>query len=132
MTEPPTDWTEDYLRNRPQWFLVTIIYGGEFHWETSEATLAQECLYLVKATTFKDAYFRSLELSSPSQVVPNPNDRTKMVNLNRKGVIEVMPIWEPFSDGNELGYRDKIFQSEEEIMSSLISLDDIADKEKKP
>jgi hypothetical protein len=112
--------------NKPEWYLVFIIYASEHIRTPNDDVLAQECVYLIKSSNAENAFEESLKWASPRQIVPIEN--SEVIELPLLGVTEVMPIWEPLEHGSELGYRDGSFKSWEELTKSILHLEDIRKK----
>jgi len=76
-----------------------------------------------------DAYKEAMKWASPTQVIPA--DDGEMVELPLLGIKEIMPIWEDFENGSELGYRDDEISRWKQLTDVLLTLDDVQDEQDK-
>jgi hypothetical protein len=113
-------------RRQPEWHLVFILYASEAIRSRSGSLITQECVYLVKASTAVDAYKQAMEWASPWQSIPMQGG--EIIELPLAGIVEVMPVWESFEHGNELGYRDGRCESWETIKEALLMIEDVKGK----
>ncbi len=109
-----------------RWYLVFMIYGEESRRDELGDFIVEESIYLVSATGFLEAYHEGNKWASPSQVRHLPSGET--VSLPLMGVLEIMPVWEPFQHGSELGYRHTTYSSSwQEVIDSLLEVGDVQD-----
>ena len=107
----------------PDWHLVFIIYASKDIVSDSGGVLAQEGVYLIKAKTARVAYDEAVKWASPRQTVVSAG--SKSVMLPFAGITEIMPVWEPFEHGNELGFRNGQYESWDAIADEMMSKDDL-------
>ena len=113
-----------WVAKRPIWYLVSGYFCEGV--DVSDGPIsAEENIYLVRATDDRTAYQRGKEFCLRWEESCNKNAKSSSSKLHFFGISEVMPIWEPFEDGCELGFRHSVFDSRAEIEELVLSEEEV-------
>lgn len=113
-----------WITKDPIWYLVSgYFFEGP---DVSDGPITiDENIYLVRASDDLTAFERGKNLCLHWEESCNKNAKSESSRIRFFGISEVMPIWEPFEDGCELGFRKAVFENQAEVKERVLSEEEV-------
>jgi hypothetical protein len=87
-----------------EWFLVSAVFSHKQKREGG-ALYVEECIFLIKSRSFRSAYRRCRRRCLDEERLFSSGAFQVGTHFKFIGISEVMPVYERFEDGAELGFR---------------------------